>query len=77
MKNHPVHQPLPEVRKMVDALKAARLAANLKQADVADKIGISQSMISDMERGWREPRLCWLLRYCDAVGVRFDWVIGQ
>lgn len=40
--------------RITEALRAARLAAKLKQGDLAKALGISQAFLSDIEHGRRE-----------------------
>lgn len=55
---------------LIEALIAARKAAKLSQADVAERIGTTQSAIARLESGTVEPRLDTLRRYADATGTR-------
>jgi predicted transcriptional regulator len=42
------------VSRITDALRKARVAAKIKQGDLADALGISQAFLSDIERARRE-----------------------
>lgn len=59
---------LEERRRLIDALKAARLQLNLTQLDVAQKSGINVKNISRLERGIGAPTLKTLSRYAHALG---------
>lgn len=42
------------VSRITDALRGARIAAKIKQKDLAEMLGITQAFLSDIERGRRE-----------------------
>lgn len=44
-------------RSIAETLRQSRLLHDLKQADVAEKLGMRQSQISTIERGLVSPRL--------------------
>lgn len=54
-------------------LVEGRKRAGLRQADVAEAMGVGQPSISELERGETSPKLETLQRYADAIGV--DMVI--
>jgi predicted transcriptional regulator len=43
-------------------IRQARKRAGISQAELALTIGVSQSQISDLERGLRGPKSCWNLK---------------
>ena len=49
-------------------MAALRRGANVSQATVADRLGVTQATVSKWELG-RLPTLRELLRYADAIGV--------
>ncbi|KAA0233859.1 MAG: XRE family transcriptional regulator [Actinobacteria bacterium] len=49
-------------------IRAARTAAGLTQASLAERLGTTQSVISRWERGRDEPRLSTLARVMHACG---------
>ncbi|MBI2373125.1 MAG: helix-turn-helix transcriptional regulator [Deltaproteobacteria bacterium] len=53
-------------------LRAARTAASLSQAELAERVGLSVESISRAERGAITPTIWSLLRVADALGVEFD-----
>ncbi|MBI3090781.1 MAG: helix-turn-helix transcriptional regulator [Candidatus Tectomicrobia bacterium] len=69
-----------EVRHAYDALAAefdlareliaARARAGLTQAQVAERMGTSQSAVARLEGGRRLPSMTTLLRYAEATGSR-------
>ncbi len=71
---------VPEVRAEYDALEpeftiaremiAARARAGLSQAEVAQRMGTTQSVIARLESGKRPPSLRSVQRYAQAVGAR-------
>lgn len=50
-------------------LRSSRLAAGLRQADVAERLGQPQSFVSKYESGERALTLVELRDICQAVGV--------
>jgi len=73
----------PEVRAAYDALAPefeiaselvrARLRAGLSQADLARRMGTSQSAIARLESGQTLPSTKTLLRFAQATGSRFQF----
>ncbi|MBX9936511.1 MAG: helix-turn-helix domain-containing protein [Burkholderiaceae bacterium] len=70
----------PETRKEYDALNeefgmareliAARASMGLTQADVAQRMGTTQSAVARLESGKRPPSLRSVQRYAQAIGCR-------
>lgn len=52
-----------------DRLRAARLAVDLTQAELAGRLGISQGYLADMERGRKAPSLEILVAVAGATGA--------
>jgi len=50
-------------------LRAARLAARMSMADVADKAGLTKGFVSKLERGLTNVSVASLIRLCNALGV--------
>jgi predicted transcriptional regulator len=71
---------VPDVRAEYDALAdeftlardmiAARARAGLSQAEVAQRMGTTQSVVARLESGKRPPSLRSVQRYAQAVGAR-------
>ena len=55
---------------LVEALVRARTAANLTQAELARRIGTTQSAIARLEGGRVSPSFATLRRYAEATGTR-------
>lgn len=53
-------------------IKALRLGRGLTQQQLADKLNINRSTISNYENGNREPRLNELAAIAEALGVSTD-----
>ncbi|WP_018349243.1 helix-turn-helix domain-containing protein [Longispora albida] len=51
-------------------LREARLSHGLSQADVAERMGTTQSAVARLEAAQSDPRLSTLLRYAESVGER-------
>jgi DNA-binding XRE family transcriptional regulator len=54
------------------ALIAARIAAGLTQAELAERLASHQSAIARIEAGRVNPSFDILMRYAKALGVRFE-----
>ena len=57
---------------LVEALVNARTKANLSQAEVARRVGTTQSAIARLEGGGVTPSLSTLRRYAEATGMRLE-----
>ena len=55
---------------LVEALVRARTAAKLTQAELARRLGTTQSAIARLERGRVSPSFATLRRYAEATGMR-------
>lgn len=70
----------PDVRAQYDALApeyelareltAARTRAGLTQAQLAERMGTTQSAVARLESGRRLPSMATLLRFAEATGTR-------
>lgn len=57
---------------LIEALVRARSNANLSQAELAKKIGTTQSAIARLEGGGVSPSLSTLRRYAQATGSKLE-----
>ena len=55
-----------------DLLKEARVAENLTQADVADRLGLPQSYVSKYESGERRLDFVETVLVCEALGMSIE-----
>lgn len=65
---------------MSDLLKqlvALRHEKKLRQVDVAQKMGVGQPSVSELERGETNPRLDTIQRYAHAIGVSIEFKVVQ
>lgn len=62
---------------MNENLKNARKAARLTQAELASKIGITQSGYSDWERGETKIDSASLAKLSEILGVSIDYLVGK
>ena len=72
----------PAFRRAYDVLKpefavarqliAARSRAGLSQAEVARRMGTTQSTVARLESGYRLPAMSSLQRYADAIGHKLE-----
>jgi transcriptional regulator with XRE-family HTH domain len=57
-------------------LRSLRIKANLKQGALAEKAGIVQAAISQLENAVRPPTPVMLKKLCDALGVNPSELTG-
>lgn len=57
---------------LIESLIRARAKANLSQADLAKRIGTTQSAIARLEGGGVSPSISTLRRYAEATGTRLE-----
>ncbi len=58
--------------KLVEALVLARTNAKLSQAELARRIGTTQSAIARLEGGGVSPSIATLRRYAAALGAKLE-----
>jgi transcriptional regulator with XRE-family HTH domain len=63
------HDVGPDGMRIGAQLKAARLAARMSMADVAEKAGLTKGFVSKLERDLVNVSVASLIRLCDALGV--------
>ena len=56
-------------------LREARSMVKLTQEQLAEKVGIGTTYISDIERGAKFPSLSLFIRIVDALGVSSDFIL--
>ena len=61
---------------MKDRLRQARIEKGLTQKQVADKVGVVVSAITNYETGFREPSIETLKKLCVLLNVSADYLIG-
>lgn len=60
-----------EVMKLGDVIRRARLDAEMEQADLAIKIGVSRQLVSRWERGQSAVSVAHLVAIADATGADY------
>lgn len=55
-----------------NAIRNARLASNLTQKELADRIGLSQQQVDKIEHGQRTLDFPTAIRVAEATGVTLD-----
>ena len=58
-----------------DALRLIRVFHNLKQGALAERLGISQSHLSEIESGRKQPTLEVLRQYAEVFGMPVSSII--
>lgn len=61
----------------MEALKAIRLSLGMTQADLAAKVGVTQSVIAMWERGATLPTASKLPDIADALNCSIDALFGR
>ena len=56
-------------------MKAARVNADLTQQDLADKLGVSRSLVISIENGDTEVKPYYLYAFCHVVGMTEDDIL--
>lgn len=56
-------------------LKAARINKNIKQAEAAKRIGVSEATISKWERGLCVPNVKFIPKIEEVYGVAYDQLL--
>jgi transcriptional regulator with XRE-family HTH domain len=65
------------VTTFAEQLLKARFTRGLNQKQVAERVGISPSIVSRYELGRGEPRLSVLRRLADVLDVTTDFLLGR
>jgi transcriptional regulator with XRE-family HTH domain len=55
-------------------LKAARMAAGLRQSDLANIAGVGQSSTANWEAGTRRPKVSEIARLIPVLHITLDWL---
>lgn len=67
-----------DVRRMVgENVRRLRLAAELSQAQLAEKMGVDRSYVSGLELGQRNPTIISLWHASKALGVPIKLFFGE
>lgn len=62
---------------MPERIRLLRIAQNLSQADLAERVGVAQSAISQFEAGTKTPRLGTLKRLASSLGISTSVLLGE
>ena len=60
-----------EQRVLLNLLKEARIAAGLRQSDLAERLNVPQSMVSKYELGERRVDVLEVREICRVLGISF------
>lgn len=69
--------PLGPERTIITLIDSARYEAGMSQAELAEKVGVSQSQLSKLLLGERAMTLTEMTRCCDALGLKASAVFAQ
>lgn len=58
-------------------LKTLRTESKLSQADLAEKLEVTQQCVSEWERGKTEPTLTYLCKLADIFEISLDALCGK
>ena len=72
-----VHEELKPEFELAREFIKARVAANMTQTDVAEKMATTQSVIARLESGKRVPSIKTIDRFAKAVGMKFEFHFVQ
>ncbi|MEK3717416.1 helix-turn-helix domain-containing protein [Paenibacillus sp. FSL R7-0333] len=56
-------------------IKQLRKINNLSQTNFANKIGVSQGSLSDLESGKSKPAIETVISICTVFGCSYEWVL--
>jgi transcriptional regulator with XRE-family HTH domain len=57
-------------------LRYLRLALDLTQSALAERVGITQAYLAELEKGIKRPSLDVLEKLCDALSCSADYLLG-
>jgi transcriptional regulator with XRE-family HTH domain len=66
--------PVSEPRSIGDRIRHARKEAGLNQADLAERVGVSQPAVANWESGVHDPRRVMLAKIADILRVSPGWL---
>lgn len=69
--------PLDVMKAFAQTLKRLRIERDLTQHDLVDRSGVSLRMISDMERGMKQPTLSTLIRLARGFDISFMRIVEE
>lgn len=64
-------------RTIASNIKRARIAANMTQAEAADRLGITAQAVSNFERGINGVENSLLLRMCEIYNTSMSNILGE
>jgi len=56
-------------------LKESRLISGITQEQLAEKVGVNTSYISDIERGAKFPSMSLFIKIVDVIGASADYIL--
>ena len=63
--------------KLGENIRRYRQEAGLSLRELADMVDVTYSTLSHYENGLREPRLDFVVKFCDYYGVSADFILGR
>lgn len=59
-----------------ERLNIAIKLRGLSQKEVAEQLDTTEATISRYVKGTREPKLSFLIKFCNTYNVSADWILG-
>lgn len=62
---------------LAENIAESRKAKKLSQGELAERLGVTQGMVSQMERGMKIPTVAMLERMADVLDCSMDRLVGR
>lgn len=59
---------------LADRLRKSRMLADIEQGDIAERIGVARTTVSNWENGRSEPSATYFVRWSQEVEVSLEWL---
>ena len=65
-----------KLNELSDKIRLLRKSQRLSQTELAERVGITQEFMSEIERGKKKPSIQVLEKLCDALECSADFLLG-